>query len=84
MSALRPSSSSWRASGGSAGAAALWAVRKAGPKIEVEANRETTKVQDIVLPVVGGEGSIADALWERLVVCRVGGVGHTMRRSPSR
>ena len=24
-------------------------------------------VQDIVLPVVGGEGSVAQALWERLV-----------------
>jgi branched-chain amino acid aminotransferase len=34
---------------------------------EAEADGETTQVEDIVLPVVGGEGSVAHALWERLV-----------------
>jgi branched-chain amino acid aminotransferase len=31
-------------------------------------------VQDIVLPVVGGEGSVAQALWERLVDVQEGRV----------
>ena len=35
---------------------------------------ETTQVQDIVLPVVGGEGSVAHALWERLVDIQEGRV----------
>jgi branched-chain amino acid aminotransferase len=32
------------------------------------------EVQDIVLPVVGGEGSLAHALWERLVDIQEGRV----------
>jgi branched-chain amino acid aminotransferase len=31
-------------------------------------------IQDIVLPVVGGEGSLAQALWERLVDIQEGRV----------
>jgi branched-chain amino acid aminotransferase len=33
-----------------------------------------THIQDIVLPVVGGEGSLAQALWERLVDVQEGRV----------
>jgi branched-chain amino acid aminotransferase len=38
-----------------------------GAEAEDEADGESTQVQDIVLPVVGGEGSVAHALWELLV-----------------
>jgi branched-chain amino acid aminotransferase len=40
----------------------------------VEAGKEAVQVQDIVLPVVGGEGSVAHALWERLVDIQEGHV----------
>jgi len=45
-------------------------------EVEVEADGEMTQVQvqDIVLPVVGGEGSVAHALWERLVDIQEGRV----------
>ena len=39
--------------------------RRGGPEVEV---------QDIVLPIVGGEGSLAYALWERLVDIQEGRV----------
>ena len=38
-----------------------------GAEAEDEDDGETMQVQDIVLPVVGGKGSVAHALWERLV-----------------
>jgi branched-chain amino acid aminotransferase len=41
---------------------------------DVEAGKEAVQVQDIVLPVVGGEGSVAHALWERLVDIQEGNV----------
>jgi branched-chain amino acid aminotransferase len=47
---------------------------EAGAEVKVEADGEMTQVQDIVLPVVGGEGSVADALWERLVDIQEGRV----------
>jgi branched-chain amino acid aminotransferase len=43
---------------------------------DAEAGKATAavQVQDIVLPVVGGEGSVAHALWERLVDIQEGHV----------
>ena len=35
---------------------------------------EVEQVEDIVLPIVGGEGSVAHALWERLVDIQEGRV----------
>jgi branched-chain amino acid aminotransferase len=49
-------------------------VGGAEPEDEAEDDGETTQVQDIVLPVVGGEGSVAHALWERLVDIQEGRV----------
>jgi hypothetical protein len=34
---------------------------------EAEANSKMMQVQDIMLPVVSGEGSVSHALWEWLV-----------------
>ena len=45
-----------------------WQRRSGG---DADADAE---VQDIVLPVVGGEGSLAQALWERLVDIQEGRV----------
>jgi branched-chain amino acid aminotransferase len=41
---------------------------------DVEVKVQAADVEDIVLPVVGGEGSIAQALWERLVDIQEGRV----------
>jgi branched-chain amino acid aminotransferase len=41
---------------------------------DVEVKVQAAEVEDIVLPVVGGEGSIAQALWERLVDIQEGRV----------
>ena len=49
-------------------------VGGAEAEAEAEDDGETTQVQDIVLPVVGGEGSVAHALWERLVDIQEGRV----------
>lgn len=44
-----------------------------GGDASADADAET-HIQDIVLPVVGGEGSLAQALWERLVDVQEGRV----------
>jgi hypothetical protein len=69
--APQPSSSPPRASGGSAG---VVHSAEAGAELEVEANGEMMQVQDIVLPVVGSEGSVANALSEWLVDIQEGHV----------
>jgi branched-chain amino acid aminotransferase len=45
-----------------------------GVEVEVEVEVEAADVEDIKLPVVGGEGSVARALWERLVDIQEGRV----------
>jgi branched-chain amino acid aminotransferase len=51
-------------------AARVEEVRRWGVEVEVEA----AEVEDIELPAVGGEGSVARALWERLVDIQEGRV----------
>ena len=46
----------------------------AGTQDEVEVKVQAADVEDIVLPIVGGEGSVAQALWERLVDIQEGRV----------
>jgi branched-chain amino acid aminotransferase len=48
-----------------------WQRRAAGDGADADPEMH---IQDIVLPVVGGEGSLAQALWERLVDIQEGRV----------
>jgi len=63
----------WKRSSSSGGAGG-GSTAEGGGEGGIEVKVQAVDVEDIVLPVVGGEGSVAQALWERLVDIQEGRV----------